>query len=111
MFSDNADQLGRPTPASASDCPSADHVLIAEHLKPPETYSPSCPDSERLRSDLESGQEDTTQFVAMRKALEAGEIHEDQNPCTYPADLREDIGLTDSQCAGELGRMLARQYD
>lgn len=42
--------------------------------------------------------------------MRAGEIEEDQNPCTYPAELREAIELSDEQCGGDLGRMLPRQY-
>jgi hypothetical protein len=111
VFSENIDQAGRSPATAASECPRADQVFVEEHVKPPEAYSPECPSPTQLRTDLQSAQEDTTQFEAMRKALEAREIQEDQNPCTYPAALRQTIGLSAAQCAGQLGRMLARQYD
>ena len=62
-------------------------------------------------TEVESVQVDTTKADAVRQALETGLIEEDQNPCTYPADLREVIELSDDECAGELGRALAEQYD
>ncbi len=62
-------------------------------------------------TQLESTATDTTKFEAMRRAVKAGEIREEQNPCSYPAYLREIIELTDEQCAGELGQKLAEQYD
>lgn len=66
---------------------------------------------EPTAEDSVSTQADTTKADAMFKALKAGEIREEQTPCTYPAALREVIGLSDEHCAGELGRTLAAQYD
>ncbi len=62
-------------------------------------------------ADLASTQTDSVMSDAVYKALKAGEIHEGQNPCTYPAALRAVIELSDEQCAGELGRVLAEQFD
>lgn len=94
----------------ASDCPEANQVYVKEHLTAPDTYSETCPDPAQLRADLKAGQHDLTKFDAMSEALEAGRIEQDQNPCTYPADLREVIELSDAQCDGELGEVLKEQY-
>jgi hypothetical protein len=96
---------------AASECDAANRVFTEEGLAPPDTYAPRCPDPEDLRAELRSAQVDTTKFRAMKRAMRSGQIEEDQNPCTYPAWLREVIELSDEQCRGELGRALATQYE
>jgi len=46
----------------------------------------------------------------MRRAIEAGAIQEGQNPCTYPSGLRHEIGLSDTECDGNVGSSLKRQF-
>ena len=67
----------------AADCPDAGLVFAEEHGSPPDSYAPGCPDREQLRNaDLESAQENTAMFEVMEAAVNAGHIHQGQNPCT-----------------------------
>ena len=94
----------------AADCPDAGLVFAEEHGSPPDSYAPGCPDREQLRTDLESAQENTAMFEVMEAAVNAGHIHQGQNPCTYPRELRDVIELSDDRCSGAVGETLAEQY-
>ncbi len=76
-------------------------VIASAHGDEPAAPSPE---------DVRGAQADTTKADAVMEALLAEEIKEEQNPCTYPAELREIIELSDEQCDGALGQTLAKQY-
>jgi hypothetical protein len=98
------------TPSGTIVYPPGESPVPESEISPVPGMTPE--EAERHRVVEDQGlQVDTTQADAVMEALRAGEIREEQNPCTYPADLRAVIELSDEDCAGELGRVLEEQYE
>jgi hypothetical protein len=73
----------------ASDCPEANAALEQAGFGVPDEYAPACPTPEQLRRPIESTVESPP--AALREALEEGVIHEDQDPDTYPPEVKQAI--------------------
>lgn len=102
-----------PEANAASECPEAAAPFEAAGLPVPEDFYVSggaCPEAGAIGRGLEDALVvSPPRHEELVEALESGEIREDQDPRTYPKELREATGLAE-RLTPEANRRLDRIY-